>query len=172
MSNNLVIYYSRKGQNYFGGRIISIEKGNAEKLAEYIRDAVDADLFEIETVREYAEDYTECTEEAKEELRANSRPKLKNYLGSIDGYDNVFVVGPCWWGTYPMAVFSQLERLDFTGKKVLPVMTHEGSGMGSSERDLKKMCRGAKVVKGLAVQGSRVDGAEQTTAEWAKKNIM
>ncbi len=42
--------------------------------------------------------------------------ELKQYLDDISDYDNV--AGPCWWGTYPMAVFSQLERLDFTGKRV------------------------------------------------------
>lgn len=42
-----------------------------------------------------------------------------------------------------MAVFTQLERLDWNGKKVIAVMTHEGSGLGSCERDLKKICTGA-----------------------------
>ena len=170
MSRNLVIYYSRRGQNYFGGSIRSIEKGNAEQLAEYIQEATGADIFEIRTVKEYAEDYTKCTEEAQEEIRKNARPKLTEYLDSIDGYDNIFIVGPCWWGTYPMPMFTQLERLDFKGKKILPVMTHEGSGMGSSERDLKKICKGAKFVKGLAVQGTRVPASRGTVEEWALKN--
>ena len=69
-----------------------------------------------------------------------------------------------------MAMFSLLEEIDFTGKKVLPVMTHEGSGMGSAERDLKKMCRGARVKRGLAVQGSQVPAARDTVAAWAVKN--
>ena len=48
-----------------------------------------------------------CIEEAKAELRAKARPELKKYLDSIDGYDNIFVCGPCWWGTFPMGVFTQ-----------------------------------------------------------------
>ncbi len=62
------------------------------------------------------------------ELREHARPELKKYLDDISDYDHVFVCGPCWWGTYPVAVFTQLERLDFTGKKVMALMTHEGSG--------------------------------------------
>ncbi|MBR0399428.1 MAG: NAD(P)H-dependent oxidoreductase [Mogibacterium sp.] len=171
MTRNLVIYYSRRGENYFGGQIRNIEKGNAEQIAEFIGDAVDADVFEIKTVKEYSRDYMTCTEEAKDELKENARPELEEYLDSIDDYDNIFIVGPCWWGTYPMAMFTQLEWLSFKGKKVLPVMTHEGSGLGSAERDLKKMCSGAKVAKGLAVQGSNVASSEGSIKAWAQKNI-
>ena len=120
MAKNLVIYYSRKGQNYVNGSICNLTIGNTEIVAEFIAQAVDVDLFEIETVREYSEDYTTCTDEAKVELRNNERPDLKKYLDSIEGYDNIVVAGPCWWGTYPCGVFTQLEKLDFTGKKSVP----------------------------------------------------
>ncbi len=171
MSNNLVIYYSRRGQNYFGGNIVEIEKGNAEQIAEFISEATGADVFEVRTVKRYPEDYMKCTEVAQEELRMNERPELEEYLESLDGYDNIFVVGPCWWGTYPMAMFSQLEELNFKGKRVFPVMTHEGSGLGSCERDLKRTCEGARIKRGLAVQGSVVPSSKKTIADWAVKSI-
>ena len=171
MGKNLIIYYSRKGENYFNGSIRSIPKGNTEIVAEYIQKAVGGDLFEIETVREYSADYMTCTREAQDELRAHARPELKRYLDSLDGYDNVFVCGPCWWGTFPMAVFTQLERLDWTGKHVMAVMTHEGSGLGSCERDLKKTCAGASLGKGLAVHGADAARSEAAVAAWAKKAV-
>ena len=64
----LVIYYSRKGENYFNGSIKSIAKGNTEIVAEFIRDAVGADLFEVDTVKVYDESYMTCIDEAKAEL--------------------------------------------------------------------------------------------------------
>lgn len=171
MAKNLIIYYSRKGENYWNGSIKNITRGNTEIVTEFIQKAVDGDLFQIETVKEYAADYYACIDEAKKELREQARPELKQCLDSIDGYDNIFVCGPCWWGTFPMAVFTQLERLDFTGKKVMAVMTHEGSGLGSCERDLKKICTGASFGKGLAVHGADADKSESTVAAWAKKVI-
>ncbi len=171
MAKNLIIYYSRKGENYVNGSIRYLAKGNTEIVAEFIRKAVGGDLFEVATVKTYPADYTACTVEAQRELRAGARPELKRYLDSIADYDNIFVCGPCWWGTYPMAVFTQLERLDLTGKKVLAVMTHEGSGLGSSERDLKKICKGASFGKGLAVHGADAARAESTVAAWAKKEV-
>ena len=171
MANNLIIYYSRKGQNYWNGAIRDLKKGNTEIVAEFIQKAVGGDLFEIETVKGYSADYTTCTEEAQEELRRKARPELKRYLDDISRYDNVFVCGPCWWGTFPMAVLTQLERLDFTGKKVFAVMTHEGSGLGGSERTLRDVCKGATIGKGLAVHGADAAKSEATVAAWAKKCV-
>jgi flavodoxin len=171
MANNLIIYYSRKGENYVNGSVKNLSKGNTEIVAEFIQDAVGGDLFGVDTVERYADDYYACTNEAKKELNDNARPELREYLDNIDGYDNIFVCGPCWWGTFPMAIFSQLERLDFTGKKVMAVMTHEGSGLGSCERDLKKLCTGATFGKGLAVRGADAAKSESTVAAWAKKVI-
>lgn len=94
MSNILIVYYSRKGQNYWSGSTKDLKKGNTEIVAEMIRDAVGGDLFEVDTVKPYSEDYTTCTEEVQQELRENARPELKKYMDSLDGYDTVFVGYP------------------------------------------------------------------------------
>ena len=171
MSKNLVIYFSRKGENYVNRDIVNLEKGNTEFVAEFIQRAVGGDLFEVDTVKPYAADYNTCIEEAKEELNEKARPELKNYLESIDGYDNVFVCGPCWWGTYPMAVFTQLEKLNWRGKRVIPVMTHEGSGLGECESDLKKICLGATLESGLAIHGADAPKSESEVSSWAKEMV-
>ena len=171
MAKNLIIYYSRKGENYVNGGFRNLAKGNTEICAEFIQKAVGGDLFEVETVKDYSASYMECIEEAKQELHSNARPELKKYIDSIDEYDNVFVCGPCWWGTYPCAIFTQLEKLDWTGKKVMALMTHEGSGLGSCERDLKKICAGASFGKGLAVHGAKSAQSESTVASWAKSQV-
>lgn len=171
MTKNLIIYYSRKGENYVNGRIENLKKGNTEICAEFIQKAVGGDLFEVQTVNAYSENYHACTEEAAQEVKDNARPELAQYLDNIDSYDNVFVCGSCWWGTFPMPVFSLLERLDFTGKKVMALMTHEGSGLGNSERDLRKMCKGATFGTGMAVHGADAAKAEKAIAAWSKKNV-
>lgn len=78
MANNLILYYSRKGQNYVNGSIRSLEKGNTEIVAEFIQEAVGGTLFEVETVKTYAEDYNECIampKRSSENMRArSSRP--------------------------------------------------------------------------------------------------
>ena len=166
---NLIVYYSRTGENYWNGSIKNITKGNTERVAEFIQKAVGGDLFEIDTVKPYANDYYQCIEEAQEELHANARPEIKEYLDSLDAYDTIFVGYPNWWGTCPMCMFTFLEHYDLSGKTVIPFCTNEGSGMGSSERDLKKICKGAKIERGLSIHGAEAEQSEAKVAAWAKK---
>lgn len=168
---NLIIYYSRRGQNYVNGSIKSLETGNAELITEFIKGAVGADVFEVDTVKPYSDDYMVCIEEAKAELKAKARPELKEYLDSVDGYDNIFVVAPNWWGVYPMAVYNQLERLDFSGKTVHYVVTHEGSGLGGVPKTMKNSCKGAKIGASLAVHGGSAPGSQAEVENWAKKAV-
>ncbi len=168
---NLIIYYSRRGQNYVNGSIKTLEKGNAELITEFIKEAVDADVFEIETVKQYDEDYMVCIEEAKAELKAKARPEIKNYLSGVDEYDNIFVVGPNWWGIYPMAMYTQLEKLDFSGKTVHYVVTHEGSGLGGVPKTMKDACKNAKIGKNLAVHGASAPSSRAQVSIWAEKAV-
>ena len=69
-----------------------------------------------------------------------------------------------------MAVFTFLESFDFSGKTVLPLCTNEGSGMGSSERDIRRACPGADVRRGLAVTGSRAADSEAAVRTWLRAN--
>lgn len=166
---NLIVYYSRKGENYWAGDLKVIEKGNTERVAEFIQEAVGGDLFELETVRTYDASYMTCIEEAKEELRAKARPELKALPESLDTYDTIFLGYPNWWGTCPMCVFTFLESFDFSGKRIIPFCTNEGSGLGHSERDIAKACPGAKLERGLSITGNQAARSQAQVSRWAKK---
>ena len=94
MSSTLIVYYSRKGENYWNGSIKNLAKGNTEIVAEMIADITGGDLFQVETVKEYPADYYECIDEAKKELQNGARRELKKYMDSLDGYDTVYVGYP------------------------------------------------------------------------------
>ncbi|WP_455645501.1 flavodoxin [Methanosphaera sp.] len=157
MSKSLIIYYSRDGENYSNGDIINLPIGNAERIANYIQEKTGADTFKIETVKAYPKDYMKTTEIAEEELKNNARPELKKYIDNIDEYDEIYICSPNWWETLPMAMFTQLEKLDFTGKTVKTVITHEGSEIGRVMRDIHKLCKGANIKKAIAIYGSNLD---------------
>ena len=171
MAKILIAYYSRKGQNYVNGSIKSLAKGNTEIVAEFIQKAVGGELFEIDTVKNYPVDYTECTNVAKEEIRQKARPELKKYLPSIDEYDTIFLGYPIWWSVPPMAVSTFLEKYNFGGKKIIPFATHEGSGLGGSVNYIKKIVSNANVANGLAIRGAEAKNSEAEVSNWAKKNI-
>ena len=166
---SLSAYFSRKGNNYVGGSIVNLPVGNTEVIAKKIQALTGSDLFQIETVKAYPVDYTETTKVSQDELRANARPELTETVADMDAYDLIYLGYPNWWGTMPMAVYTFLDSYDFSGKTIVPYCTHEGSGLGSSERDIKKLCPTAKVLSGLAIKGSTVGRADNDVAKWLKK---
>lgn len=83
MATTLVVYYSRKGENHMPGGIQILEKGNTAYAAEFIQKALGADIFEIDTVKPYAENYRACCMEAVAEAKANARPEIKGYVEDI-----------------------------------------------------------------------------------------
>ena len=168
---NLILYYSRKGENYVNGSIQTISKGNTERVAEFIQKAVGGDLFEIDTVKPYSASYMTCIKEAQAEQRENERPTVKALPESLDAYDTIFIGYPNWWGTMPMCMFIVLDAFDWTGKKIAPFCTNEGSGLGSSERDIRSACLGATVLPGLSIHGGSAAQSEKQVVDWAKKNV-
>ena len=163
----IIVYFSRAGENYVSGALKMLDVGNTQKTAEILREITGADIFRIEPVQPYSDSYNECIEQAKQDNQNNARPALKALPDSLDGYDTIYLGYPNYWGTMPMCVFTFLENFDFGGKTIKPFCTHEGSDLGTSESDIKKLCPGAKVEKGLAIHGSRMNGARVQLEKWA-----
>lgn len=168
MSKKLVAFYSREDENYVSGILKNLTVGNTEIIAGIIGELTGADMFKIEQSKPYSKGYNDCIEEAKADQRRNARPELKSYPESIDEYDVIYLGYPNYWSTMPMAVFTFLEHFDFSGKTIRPFCTHEGSGMGRSVSDIKKLCPKATVEDGIAVFGSRADRARKDIERWVK----
>lgn len=163
---SLIAYFSREGNNYVGGAIINLPVGNTEVMAKKIQGLTGSSIFKIETVKTYPDDYNETTDVAKQEKKQNARPELTAAVEEMSSYEVVYLGYPNWWGTMPMAVFSFLEAYDFSGKTLVPFCTHEGSGMGNSERDIKRICPNTKILTGLATVGGTVEKAEGQVRDW------
>ena len=170
MAKTLIAYFSRADENYFGGAMRYVKVGNTEIVVNGMKEMIDADTFKIEMKDPYSPVYMTCIEEAKKDLRAKARPELVTLPESIDEYDTVILAYPNYWGTMPMAVFTFLEAFDFSGKTILPLCTNEGSGMGGSERDLKKTCSRADVKKGLPITGSNAANSAAAVKRWLMDN--
>lgn len=166
MSKKIIAFYSRAEENYVNGMIKTLEVGNTEIAAGIIKELTGADWFKIEQVEPYAKSYNECIAQAQDDQRRNARPKLKNYPENLEEYDVIYLGFPNYWSTMPMAVFTFLEHFDFSGKIIKPFCTHEGSGMGNSVSDIKKLCPGATVEKGLAIYGGSVERSKKEIEKW------
>ena len=170
MAKTLIAYFSRADENYFGGAMRYVKVGNTEIVVNKMKELIYADIFKIEMKNPYSPVYMTCIEEAKKDLRAKARPELISLPESIDAYDTVILAYPNYWGTMPMAVYTFLEAFDFTGKTILPLCTNEGSGMGGSEREIKKTCPGAVVKNGLPITGSQAERSQASVQKWLSAN--
>jgi flavodoxin len=164
----LIAYFSRAGNNFVGDSIVNLPVGNTEVVAKMIAQLSGGELFKIDPVNQYSTDYTTCTKEAQKDLRSNARPELVKYLDSIAKFNTIILGYPNYWSTMPMPVFTFLEKYDFSGKTILPFCTHEGSGLGNSERDIAALCPEAKVLKGLAIRGSNVNNVHEDVVHWLR----
>lgn len=167
--SELIVFFSRKYENYVNGEIKNLEIGNTEAAADMIHELTGADMFRIEPLQAYSKNYNECIAQAQEDQRRDARPELKSYPESIEPYQIIFLAYPNYWNSMPMAVFTFLEHYDFTGKVIMPLCTHEGSGMGNSIKDIERLCPKAIVGPGLAIRGGDVKRAEEEIKKWVQK---
>ena len=73
--------------------------------------------------------------------------------------------------TMPMVLFTFLEAFDWSGKRIIPFCTNEGSGVGDSVKDIRRVAQGAKVGSGTSFTGSCVKDSQGQITRWAKSKL-
>lgn len=140
--------------------------GNTRRLAACIQRLTGGDMAEIRPLTPYPKDYDAVVDMAKQEQRRNARPAIAALQPDPAAYDTLFLGYPSWWGTFPMPVATFLETCPVGSKTLVPFCTHEGSRLGRSVQDLRRLCPQARLLKGFEVRGSRVDSAEPAVKAW------
>ncbi|MBQ7524729.1 MAG: flavodoxin [Alphaproteobacteria bacterium] len=143
----LVVYYS--------------VSGNTEGIAKQIQSKLNCDIKELETKEAYPSDYEELTKVAKEQLEKDTTPELKEDV-DVSNYDIVFVGTPVWWSKMAVPVKAFLKGGNFSGKTIIPFITHGGSGRCSIPEDMRETAKDVEVLEPLVVSGS---GGANTTHE-------
>ena len=136
---------------------------------ELLNDQMDILQKQKEQIEETMDRLSYKISRYEEAMKTGKRPEILNLPQDIDQYDEIYLGYPNYWGTMPMAVYTFLESYDFTGKKIHPFCTHEGSGLSNTESDIKKSAKGAVIEKGIAIHGSSVDQAKDVLERWIQK---
>jgi len=168
-STVLLAYFSRAGENYFYGGRTNLTVGNTGVLAGMISQRIGCDVYRIEPVDPYPNNYDETVARNVREQDANARPAIANPLAAIDSYDMVLLGSPIWNVRAPMIMSTFVERFDFTGKTVFPFTTYAVSGLGTTVRDYAASCPGATIGEGLAVRGEEVRDAGAAVEAWLRR---
>ena len=165
MSKSIVIFFSHAGDNYSVG---VIDTGNTKIVADYISEITGADQFEIVTHKYDGMAYTPLIELAKEEARKGELPPYEGTAPDLSGYDTVYIGGPVWWGTYPQIMFTLFKDINLDGKTVIPFTTHEGSGLASCAKDVRKAFPNANITGEFSIYGHEVRGGKAKVERWLK----
>jgi flavodoxin len=84
-------------------------------------------------------------------------------------YDVILLGYPNWWGILPMPVFTFLQEYDFSGKTIVPFVTHDGSALGNSVNDIKKLAPQSTVLRGLELRYKDVEKAQKDVSKWLRE---
>nr|MDE7431837.1 SUMF1/EgtB/PvdO family nonheme iron enzyme [Lachnospiraceae bacterium] len=125
--------------------------GNTKGIAEEIKSQTGADLFEIELVHPYSNDYNTVLDEAQRDQNEQARPALATHVKNMEEYDIIILGYPNWWASIPMPIASFLEEYNFSGKTIIPFCSHGGGRFGQSLTAIAKLAPDAAMGEALSV---------------------
>ncbi len=144
--------------------------GNTQYVASVIQEYTGGDIYRIEPEIPYPLFHKTLVEQAREEKKNNTRPKIKMRIKNLEKYDTIFIGYPNWWGDMPMILYSFFDGYDLKDKKIIPFNTHGGSGFSDTINTIEKLEPAAKVIRnGYSVSRNSVQQARYDIIAWLKK---
>ena len=130
--------------------------GVTKRVGEEIAKIAGADFYEIVPKEIYTSaDLDWMNKKSRSSIEMNdssARPEINGKVADMASYDTVIVGFPIWWGVAPRIIDTFLESYDFSGKKIIPFCTSDGSGVGRSDTALHKDVSGdVKWAKGRQI---------------------
>ena len=167
----LVVYFSKVGEQYNVG---IITEGNTAIVAKCIASAIGADIFEVKVKNDtYSASYKTLADETLREKKAGVRLVIVGDVPNFDEYDVVFIGSPNWWADIPMALYTFIERHDWSDKTIIPFVTHEGSGLSSIPSKIQEAAKPKAMLDGFEIYGHTAQNNRDETNEkiiiWLKK---
>ena len=139
----LVLYYS--------------QTSNTKTVATEIATRLNADIEEITLVEPYDTAFQATVDRCKADREKGILPEIKPLKSNVADYDVVFIGYPVWFGTYAPPMASLLDKVDLSGKKVVPFCTFGSGGLESSMKDLAAKQPNAEILPGYGVRAARLD---------------
>ena len=155
-SKVLVLYYSLTS--------------NTKTVAQEIATRLDADIEEITLVEPYDTAFQATIDRCKADREKGILPEIKPLKANIADYDWIFIGYPIWFGTYAPPIASLLDKIDLSGKFVVPFCTFGSGGLESSVKDLTEKQPNAKVMPGYGVRAARMNAMPKELEHFLKRN--
>jgi flavodoxin len=145
--------------------------GNSALLAEMIKDAVNADVFEIKAMDQKKRKGFGLILWGGFQVIRNKKPALQPLHADVKVYDLIVLGTPVWAGSPSPALVSFLDKTKITGKKIALFCSH-GGGPGDVFKKLQALLQGNEIIGELDVRNPAAMGKpelKQKVGEWVKK---
>lgn len=129
-SNKIIIYFSYTG--------------NTKMIANMIKNRINADILEIETLISYSNDYDKVVNDEQNSESSNHLPDIKNINIDLNKYDEIILGTPVWWYRPSPAIRTFLASNDLSGKTIIPFATNAG-WLGRTFNEIKKLCPNSNI---------------------------
>lgn len=153
-SKVLVLYYS--------------QTSNTKAVAQEIAARLGADMEEVVPVKAYDGDFQATIERCMKEREEGTIPEIQPIAADLTKYDVIFLGYPIWFGTYAPPVAAVLNKIDFSGKKVVPFCTFGSGGLDSSIKDLAAKQPNAEILPGYGVRAARLEAVPKEVDQFLK----
>ena len=150
----LVLYYS--------------QTSNTKTVAQEIATRLNADIEEIALVEPYDTAFQATIDRCKADREKGILPEIKPLKSNVADYDTIFLGYPIWFGTYAPPIASLLEKVNLSGKWVMPFCTFGSGGLESSVKDLTEKQPNAKIMPGYGVRAARMDAVPKEVEQYLK----
>lgn len=150
----LVLYYS--------------QTSNTKTVAQEIATRLNADIEEVTLVEPYDTAFQATIDRCMKDREQGITPEIQPLKSNIADYDVIFIGGPVWFGTYAPSVATLLDKIDLSGKKVVPFCTFGSGGLESSMKDLAAKQPKAEILSGYGVRAARMDAVAKEVDQFLK----
>ena len=154
----LVLYYS--------------QTSNTKAVAEEIATRLKSDIEEITLVEPYDTAFHATIERCKADREKGITPEINPLKSDIADYDIIFLGYPIWFGTYAPPIASLLDKVDLSGKKVVPFCTFGSGGLESSGQDLFERLPNTEILPGYGVRAARMDAMPKEVGEFLAASLF
>ena len=145
---------------------------NTKTVAQEIATRLHADIEEIALVEPYDTAFQATIDRCKADREKGILPEIKPLKSNIADYDVVFIGYPIWFGTYAPPIASLLDKIDLSGKTVVPFCTFGSGGLESSAKDLAARQPNAKVRQGYGVRAARMAAVPKEVEDFLARNFF
>lgn len=123
MNKTLVIYYSFTG--------------NSRKVAEYVKDKLDADILELEPKEPFSSDYDEVVREwQNNDIKKDV--EIKEVKVDLSKYNKIVLITSVWWYGITPVMKRFLKDHNLSGKDIIVASSNAG-WVGHSLKDYKDL---------------------------------